>query len=64
MLRRIFGRTKNGTWIIKSNAINNVIKNRINYIKAQTLSWFGHIHRMTNDTMVKKTMNGNRYLQD
>ena len=26
----------------------------INYIKAQRLSWFGHVHQMTNNIMVKK----------
>jgi len=29
-------------------------KNIINYIKAQKLSWFGHLHRMSEDRMVKK----------
>ena len=26
----------------------------VNYIKAQRLRWFGHVHQMTNDRMVKK----------
>jgi len=26
----------------------------INYIKAQRLRWFGHVHQMTNDRVVKK----------
>jgi hypothetical protein len=30
----------------------------INYIKAQRLRWFGHIHQMTNDRMVKKLYEG------
>jgi len=36
--------------------LNNLIRNKniLNYIKAQRLSWFGHVHRMTNDTKVKK----------
>jgi hypothetical protein len=29
-------------------------KNIINYIKAQTLSWFGHLQRMAGERMVKK----------
>ena len=29
-------------------------KNIINYIKAQRLAWFGHIHRMPDDSMVKR----------
>ena len=33
-------------------------KNIINYIKAQRLAWFGHIHRMPDNSMVKKYMSG------
>ena len=29
-------------------------KNIINHIKAQQLSWFGHLHRMPEDGMVNK----------
>jgi len=32
-------------------------KNIINYIKAQRLSWFGHIQRMPDTRTVKKTFN-------
>jgi len=32
-------------------------KNIINYIKAQRLSWFGHIQRMTDTRTVKKIFN-------
>ena len=51
VLRRIYGPTKetNGTWRIKSNEELNRLtgnKNIINYIKAQRLAWFGHVHRM------------------
>jgi hypothetical protein len=51
VLRRIFGPTKerDGTWRIKTNdALDELIryKNIINHIKAQILSWFGHLHRM------------------
>ena len=58
-LRRIYGPTKesDGTWRIKSNEeLNRLIgnKNIINYIKAQRLAWFGHVHRMSDNSMVKK----------
>ena len=29
-------------------------RNKINYVKAQSLSWFGHINRMCETSMVKK----------
>jgi len=36
-------------------------KNVINHIKAQRLSWFGHLHRMPEERMVeKKYISGNR----
>ena len=49
VLRRIFGPTKerDGTWRIKTNdELDELIrhKNIINHIKAQRLSWFGHLH--------------------
>jgi len=49
ILRRIFRHIKDrdGTWIIKTNdEFNNLItnKNIINYITAQRLSWFEHVH--------------------
>jgi hypothetical protein len=49
ILRKIFGPTKeiDGTWRIKTNyELDKLIrhKNIINYIKAQRLSWFGHLH--------------------
>jgi len=51
-LRRTFGPTKdrNVTWRIATNdELNNLVKNKdiINYIKAQNLSFFGHVHRIT-----------------
>ena len=57
LLRRIFGRTKerDGTWRIKTNdELDELIrhKNRINRIKAQRLSWFGHLHRMPEERMI------------
>jgi hypothetical protein len=59
VLRRIYGPTKesDGTWQIKSNnELNRLIgnKNIINHIKAQRLAWFGHVHRMPDNSMVKK----------
>jgi len=51
VLRKIFGPTKedNGIWRIKTNKeLDELINHRnvINYIKAQRLSWSGHINRM------------------
>jgi len=59
VLRKIFGPTKerDGTWRIKTNEeLNKLIrhKNNINYIKTKRLSWFGHLHRMSEERMVKK----------
>jgi hypothetical protein len=59
VLRRIYGPTKesDGTWWIKSNEKLNRLtgnKNIINYIKAQRLVWFGHVHRVPDNSMVKK----------
>jgi len=59
VLRRIFGPTKerDGTWRIKTNDKLIRHKNIINYIKAQRLSWFGHLHRMSEERMVKRVYN-------
>jgi hypothetical protein len=51
VLSQIFGPTKerDGTWRIRTKAeLDKLIrhKNIINYIKAQRLRWFGHLHRM------------------
>ena len=59
VLRKIFGPTKerDGTWRIKANDELDALirhKNIINHIKAQRLSWFGHLHRMPEKRMVKK----------
>jgi hypothetical protein len=62
VLRRIFGPTKekDGTWRIKTNdELDELIRHKniiINYIKAQRLSWFGHLHRMSEERMVKKVI--------
>ena len=57
--RKIFGPTKevNGIWRIKTNKeLDELIKQRniINYVKAQTLSWFGHIKKMPENSLVKR----------
>jgi hypothetical protein len=59
VLRKIFGPTKerDGTLRIKTNdELDKLIrhKNIINYIKAQRLSWFGHLQRMSEERMFKK----------
>jgi hypothetical protein len=61
VLRRVYGPTKesDGTWRIKSNEeLNRLIanKNIVNYIKAQRLAWFGLVHRMADNSMVKKSI--------
>jgi hypothetical protein len=58
-LKRIFGPTKerDGTWRIKTNnELDELIRHKIiiNHIKAQRLSWFGHLHRMPEERMVKR----------
>jgi len=63
VLRKIYGPTNesDGTWRIKSNEELNRLtgnKNTINYIEAQRLAWFGHVHRMPDNNMVKKYMSG------
>ena len=54
----LFGPPKgDGTWRIKTNdELGELIrhKNITNHIKAQRLSWFGHLHRVTEERMVKK----------
>ena len=61
ILRRIFGPTKeNQLWGVKTNEeLDKLIKHKniINYIKAQRLSWFGHIERMPDTRTVKKILN-------
>ena len=59
ILRRIFGPTKeNQVWRIKTNEeLDKLIKPKtiVNCIKAQRLSWFGHVQRMPDSRTVKKT---------
>jgi hypothetical protein len=59
VLRRIYGPTKesDGTWWIKWNEELNRLngnKNIVNYIKAQRLACFGHVHRLADNSMLKK----------
>jgi hypothetical protein len=59
VLRKIFGPTKerDSTWRIKTNyELDELIryKNIVNHIAAQMLSWFGHLHRMPEERMVKR----------
>ena len=65
VLRKIFGprKERDGTWRIKTNdELDELIrhKNIINHMKAQRISWFGHLHRITEERMVKKCTSGNR----
>jgi hypothetical protein len=56
--------TKDVTLRIKSNEELNRLtgnKNIINYIKAQKLVLFGHVHRMPDNSMVKKYMSGHQH---
>ena len=59
VLRRIYGPTteSDATWQIKStDELNRLTgnKNIINYIKAQRLAWFGDVHRVPDNSMLKK----------
>jgi hypothetical protein len=61
VLRKIFGpiKERDGTRRIKTNdELDKLIRheNIINYIKAQRLSWFDHLHRMAEERMVKKSV--------
>jgi hypothetical protein len=61
ILRRIFGPTKeNQIWRVNTNEeLDKLIKHKniINYIKAQRLSWFGHVQRMPDTRTVQKIFN-------
>jgi len=50
---------RDGTWRIKTNDELIRHKNIINHIKAQILSWFGHLHRMSEERMVKRVYEWN-----
>jgi hypothetical protein len=55
------GPTKeNQIWIVKTNKeLDKLIKHKniINHIKAQRVSWFGHVQRMPDTRTVKKIFN-------
>jgi len=63
ILRRIFGPTKeNQIWRIKTNKeLDKLIKlkNIINYIKAQRLSWFGHVQKCQIPEQLRRYLIGN-----
>jgi len=53
---------ENQTWRIKNNEeLDKLIKNEnmVNYIKAQRLSWFGHVQRMPETRAAKKIFKWN-----
>jgi hypothetical protein len=58
---RIFGPTKETQiWRVKANEeLDKLIKHKniSNYIKAQRLSWFGHVQMMPDTRTVKKIFN-------
>ena len=60
-LRKIFRTTKeNQIWRIKTNEeLDKLIKHKniVNYIKAQRLSWFVHVQRMSDTRTVKMIFN-------
>jgi hypothetical protein len=57
ILRKILGpKNENGIWRIKTNQeLDEIIKHKniINFIRAQRLSWLGHMERMQGPGMVK-----------
>ena len=63
ILRKIFGPTKeNQIWRIKTNeGLDKLIKHKniVSHIKAQRLSWFGHLQRMPDIRTVKKIFEWN-----
>jgi len=69
ILGKIFGPTKEASGICRiktSKELDELIKHRhkINYVEAQRLSWFGHINRMPETSIVKKYKNGNHSQED
>ena len=56
--RKLFRPTKeaNAIWRIKTNELDELIKHRniINYVKSLRLSWFGHIKRMPEISIVNR----------
>jgi hypothetical protein len=59
--KNIRAHKENQIWRIKTNEeLDKLIKhkNRVNYIIAQRLSWFGHVQRMSDTRTVKKIQGG------
>jgi hypothetical protein len=59
ILRKIFGSIKvsEARWRIRTNDELDILINRANivrYVKAQRISWIGHIERIPDDRTVKK----------
>jgi hypothetical protein len=57
----VLTKERDGTWRIKTNdELDESMrhKNIINYIKAQRLSWFGHLHGMPEERIVKRVYKG------
>ena len=59
ILRRIYGPIKeiDGTWRLRrNNELYKIIRNQniINFIQAQRLRWFGHVHRLPEERFVKR----------
>jgi hypothetical protein len=59
ILRKMYGLTKeaNSIWRTETNKeLDELIKhqNIINYVKVQRLSWFGHLNRMPETSIVKR----------
>jgi hypothetical protein len=62
ILRKIFGPIKVSEyrWRIRTNDELDILSNHANivrYVKAQRISWLGHIERMPDDRTVKKITN-------
>jgi hypothetical protein len=69
ILRKISGPNKedNGNWRIKTNKeLDELIKhlNIVNYVKARKLSWFGHMNRILETSILKKIYNENHSQED
>jgi hypothetical protein len=67
ILRKVFGPTqkKDRSWKIKTNIeLDELIQHRniINYVKAQRLSWYGHIYRKPEISIVTKIYKWQPYI--
>jgi hypothetical protein len=52
---------ENNVWRIRYNEeINALLKrDRVRFVKSQRLKWFGHVKRMEDNAMPKRTKKGN-----